>query len=112
MRRYFIESSEVKSRLLKRERNSSSFYGTHAGYLGNSGSFTLENPPKDFACNCQSLQPSLLWNAAWAGQDKTSHANQWHNDKSEAECFLQKQESDLIQQGYNVRQLILDCSYR
>ena len=46
----------------------------------------------------------------WAEQ-KTSHKNQWHNDRSEAERVLQQQERELSQQGYKVRHLILDCRY-
>ena len=47
----------------------------------------------------------------WAEQ-KTSHANQWRNDRSEAERVLQRQEKESRQQGYKVRHLILDCTYR
>jgi hypothetical protein len=46
----------------------------------------------------------------WSEQ-KTSHKNQWHNDRSEAECVLQQQERELSQR-YKVRHLILDCTYR
>ena len=39
------------------------------------------------------------------------HKNQWNNDKSEAERYLEEQETELKNQGYNVSHLILDCSY-
>lgn len=46
----------------------------------------------------------------WSEQN-TSHKNQWHDDRSEAERVLQQQERELSQQGYKVRHLILDCKY-
>ena len=46
----------------------------------------------------------------WSGQG-CHHKNQWNNDRSEAERFLAAQEAELRNQGYNVRHLIIDCSY-